>query len=155
MAKISVNLQKTSLSFEPMPLGSYTATITEVESTLSKQQKPMLAVHLAITWPGFEGRTAYLYASLEANALFSLGYLLLAADLYDEDELKAGDIEFDPEDLIGKEIGLLVTQDRKNPENTNQRAIAKEDATGPLVDSEGNGVKTAKVEPAQGVASLF
>jgi len=153
MAKITVNLTTTSLEFENLPIGSYTATITEVSQENSKAMKPMLKIKLNVTWQGFEGRVAFLYCSLEANALFSLGYVLLAADLYDKEELKKGAIEFDPDDLIGKEIGLLVTRDRKNPANVNMRAIDRTDATGPSQDAPMT--TTAAAPAASGVASLF
>lgn len=158
MSKITVDMSGVQLSFAPLPFGSYTGIVSEAKLTKSKADKPMLAVTIKMTWPGFEGQNQFLYCSLVKEALFSLAYLLIAENMYDEEEFKRGELSFDTEDLLGKEIGLLITPDRKTPGNVSMRAIPAEDCTGPSVDENGEITSSAAVEkaaPSGGVASLF
>lgn len=113
MAKISVDMRGVTSGFDPLPLGSFAAEVEKVEQTLSKQQKPMLKFTYNIVHEGFEGRKAFGYASLQADALFNLHEFMLATGNYDEETLDAK-LNFDDQDFVGMEVAVVMAPYKRN-----------------------------------------
>jgi hypothetical protein len=155
VAKIKVDMRGVKSGFDALPIGSYAAEVEKVEQTISKQQKPMLKFTYNITHDGFEGRKAFGYASLQADALFNLHEFMLASGYADEEELD-NELEFDDQDFLGFQVAVvMVPYKRDNGEmGTSCDAILPvEQATGPS----GQPLPSGEVETSapEDVASIF
>lgn len=94
--------------------GSYPAVIVKAEQTTSNTSgQPMLVVDFKITDGPYEGRQVRSFQSLQPQALFAVRGMLKALG-YDTSE----SLEFEEEDLIGKELEITGKQepDREDPE---------------------------------------
>lgn len=115
MSNIKINITDEALastkgSYEPIPAGSYNATVFEVKQEQVQSGdnagKPRFNVQFSITDEGHKNRRVFSYVPLyvakdfwKAQAFFSaLGY-----------DMKAGDFEVPtPAELAGKPIGVRV-----------------------------------------------
>lgn len=117
---ITVNLKGVQTELEVVPAGVYESTVASVTEATSKAGNPMLSVKLRIDAPeDFAGRMLFDNFSLLPQALWRLKRWLL--DLgYDPDELE-GQIELEPEELVGLEVDVVVVTEmfeRKKPDGT-------------------------------------
>jgi len=113
MPDITVDLSNTNLSQDPLPPGLYVAEVSKCEQQPSKRSgQPTVYWQFRIITPEeHAGRVAFHSTSLQPQANFGLGRVLLACG-YPEEKLKvSGGITFDPDRLIGIKVGLVMQED--------------------------------------------
>lgn len=106
-----IKLDFTSVpGLEPVPAGSYRATIVKVESRKSQQgDYPYLNWELDLDHPEYGGRKLWLMTSLSPRALWKLRDVLKNLG-FDEDALK-GELTLDLDDMAGVEVMAEVSQE--------------------------------------------
>lgn len=104
--RIQLDLSAVSTGFELVPEGEYLAYVkTLAESRSKRSGNPMIVVEYAIAEGEFEGKTpGKSYMALVQAALFKLKEFAEATGLLDEN----GQIDFTPEDAIGRLVTLTV-----------------------------------------------
>lgn len=99
--------------FEPLPSATYPVVITNVEQKDSARSEfPYLNWTLCVTEGEFEDRKLWLITTLNPKGFFKLQELLIACGMKKED-LNA-EFELEPENFIGCEFVVTVTQDTYN-----------------------------------------
>jgi hypothetical protein len=111
---IRVNLTDVGTGFDPIPSGKYKAKVSDgsVEVSGETAKNPgaqYIKWELTVTEGEFEGRKLFLNTSLLPQALFGLKGLLAATGSWNEEELN-GDLDFEIADVLGEELGIVVTQ---------------------------------------------
>jgi hypothetical protein len=92
--------------FEPVPTGVYNAIITGAEVRDSKSGNQYINWTFEIQDDPVAGRLVWGMTSLVQSALFKLQSLLAAIGMECD-----GEIDFDPDDAIGKVLRIQVEQD--------------------------------------------
>lgn len=116
MSNISFNITEEALaaanssSYEPVPAGSYNATIYDVKSETVKagpnEGKPRFNVQFRLTGDGVENRRVFGYVSLYTAGDFWKTKAFFSALGYD---MKSGKFTVpETNDLLGKPIGVTV-----------------------------------------------
>jgi len=90
-----------------VPEGRYPARIDKVEERASKEGgKPYLSIEFTFTEEPLTGRKVWSVFMLEPRALWKLRNLLVALGFSVQ-----GVADFNPEDLISQEVGVVVTHE--------------------------------------------
>lgn len=117
MSPISVNLTGVKTTPTPLPPGYYQAAVASCEQRTSKAGQPFIAWVFNVTAPDeYAGRKGFFNTSLQQHSLWSLKRLLIA--LGGTEEELAGEVEFEPSDMIGNECTLVVVEDEWEGETT-------------------------------------
>lgn len=97
--------------FEPLPTGKYHCVITDMLETETKGGKapgtPMVKCEFTVQSGKYENRKLWDNLVLSDEALWKTKALLYAIG-FTEDEVKAEDFEFEPEEYIGRELDVRV-----------------------------------------------
>jgi hypothetical protein len=108
---ISVDLSDVGdVSGKPPPEGRYAVLVTGFEEREAGENaknpgSAYISWELTVQQGEHQGRKFFQNTSLLPQALFGLKQLLLATEDWTEDDLN-GKLEFDPNDVVGKEIGV-------------------------------------------------
>jgi len=105
------------------PVGSFRATIDEVELQQSKNGFPMLRVTFASAHKGVTARQWNIY-SLQKQSLFALKRLLLATGDWEQDDLN-GELDVDTDDMVGCTVGIVVEPAKDNKGNPTTEIVAE------------------------------
>lgn len=106
---MGINLNFTGVetnSFDPIPKGTYHATIFEVQNQETKKGDPMLVFQFKIVEEKQNNRRAFLNHVIKPTTLWSLKNTLLAAGL-SEEELD-GELDLDLDDLCGRMVRIVI-----------------------------------------------
>lgn len=104
------NVKTYGTDFEPLEDGNYNARITKIESRESQAGSTYLQFEFTITDAVAKGRKVWDNYSLNEKALWKIAGLLSALG-YEVD----GELEFDPGELMGRELNITVgTEDYKD-----------------------------------------
>jgi len=93
-------------SFDPIPKGTYHASIFEVTMKETKKGDQMAVFQFKIVEEKQNNRRAFLNHVILPNTLWSLKNTLLAAGI-PEEEL-AGQVNLDPDDLCGRLVRIVI-----------------------------------------------
>jgi hypothetical protein len=125
MAGLKLNLGDIELkNFDPVPAGTYTCTVTagEMKKTSGEGKLgvvPMINWEFTIVEPEeFAKRKLWTNTVIHETTLFNLKALLLATGEYTDEDL-ATEIDFEIEDVIGKELDLVAGQ-REYPKDSGE-----------------------------------
>jgi len=106
---ITVDFTQTSAENEPLDEGFYGATVSACKAKQSSAGNPMLEWRFTVETPDeFAGRSVFTNTVLTPGALWKL-YAFLKGLGYTSEEL-AGELEFDPSDVIGLTCMIQVIQ---------------------------------------------
>lgn len=108
---ITVNLTGVQTNVEPVPAGMYLASVQEIKQKVSSSGNPYLSWEFVIEEPQeYAARKLWYNTSLQPHALFSLKRLLEALEYFTAEDLN-GQISFEPDDLLGFQVTLVVVDD--------------------------------------------
>lgn len=98
------------VEFEVLPAGVYSTVISGAQ-VKQGQNHPYLALELQIQDGDYSGRKVWDNLSFSPNALWKMKKLFSALEME-----TTGNIEFEPEDLIGEEVAitLRIATDKEN-----------------------------------------
>ena len=116
---MGINVNMTGVTVRPaaLPPGYYQAAVAKCEQKTSRTGNPYLSWIFNILSPEEHvGAKAFYNTSLQQTALWNLKRTLIALGFKEED--LAGNIEFEPTDLIGWECTLVVVEDVYEGETT-------------------------------------
>jgi len=111
MPVIKKVLNSVSVDDSPLPAGSYVCEVASIEQKPSKSDPnfDVLEVQYVCVHEGFQGRRMRQWITLKDNALFSFKRFVTRFGIWDEDDVNdPSGFEFDTDEVIGKEIGVLV-----------------------------------------------
>lgn len=104
---IRVDFTNVGGGFEPIPEGTYDATVFEVEQKVGQNSgKPYLNWQFKIQGGEHDGRRAFYMTSLSPNALWKLKQNL--SELGFSKEQLAGEFDLDLTELIGLECSIVI-----------------------------------------------
>jgi hypothetical protein len=110
--------------FTPLPEGTYDCKILSFEQTTSSTGNPQLAIKLEIVDGPLKQRQPMVWYSLTPKAGWKMKKLLeeLAINYADQgvDDDGFAQLEFDPDDLVGRVVRYDVTQREYNNRKNNQ-----------------------------------
>jgi hypothetical protein len=116
---IPINMTGVTTKAAALPAGYYSATVAKCEQKRGKSGNQYLSWEFSVIYPEeFVGRKAFFNTSLQQHALWSLKRVLEALG-YSEEAL-SGQIEFDPDDVIGIECTLVTVEDEYNGETVSK-----------------------------------
>lgn len=95
-----------SNSFDPIPKGTYHATIFEVTQKETKKGDPMLVFQFKIVEEKQNNRRAFLNHVIQPNTLWSLKNTLVAAGYTQED--LSGSLDLDLDDMCGRVVRIVI-----------------------------------------------
>lgn len=134
---VQVDMTKTPTGFEPLPAGSYEATVLTVTEAIARSSgKPMLKWAFQVIEDGFTGRRAWMNTSLQPQALFVLKRNLMALG-WTKEEL-SGQLDLDLDDLIGVQCTIVMVDDidqNGNPRTNIDRLLPAGQSSGPKVSA--------------------
>ena len=113
------NFTDVKTGFDPIPGGTYEASVFSLKEKMSSNGNPMLEWCFTVDEGEFEGRRVFTNTVLMEKTLWRLKLMLAGFGLAVDDE-----IEFEPEDLIGEVCLITVTQ-RTAPDGTTRNDISK------------------------------
>ena len=127
------NFSTSDLRPEPLTPGSYVMAIEAIEDTITKNtNKPMIKVTYDCVQEGFEGRKAWQNIVLPA-AKYQVALLLLATGEYTESDIIASGFRFEYDDLIGRQVGVVLVPAMYNGQPTTnvKRTCPVDEVEGP------------------------
>lgn len=95
--------------FEPIPASAYTVTVSKMTESEEDGPSgyPYVTCEMTVTEGEFENRKLFSNLSLSPRAAFKIKEFLIACGV-PEEELKAEDFEFDPEEYEGTVLEVAV-----------------------------------------------
>lgn len=100
-------------SYDPIPAGTYECTLFSCKQKTSQNGNPMLEWAFTVEAGDYEGRRVFTNTPLLPQTMWRLKNMLRGfEDVGDLD----GEIDFEPEDLIGQAVLCKVSQ-RTTPDN--------------------------------------
>jgi hypothetical protein len=161
MPRITINYESTTLTPEPLPIGTFAVRISRVTLAPSKSSgRPTLYFEGEIIQPGeVQGKRAVWNISLDAQ--WRIMMLQVASGQWTESEL-AGNKSYniDTDDLVGLEVGVIVEPDVNRstgaPTTKISRFIASDECRGASgEDYKAVAAAAAGAASAGGLGSLF
>ena len=112
---ISINMTGVETKASALPAGYYQAAVSKCEQRKSRAGNDYLSWTFSIQAPEeFVSRKAFYNTSLQQQALWNLKRTLIALGFAEGD--LAGDIDFEPSDVLGVECTLVIVEDEYNGE---------------------------------------
>lgn len=107
-------------AFAQIAKGTYEASVFEYSMEKSKKTNgPMIKWTLKIQEDPYLGRLLWQYTVLEGKGTFGLTQLLDATGVeYDKDD--EGNVSFDPDDVVGLPVRIVVEEDEYDGRPTNK-----------------------------------
>jgi len=114
---LEINMEGVSTEFEPLPVGTYLASVYEVEhqAASKKSGNPQLRWTFEIQHEDYKGRRVWTYTSLVHDALWKLAKTLNALGV----EIPDGSLQLDLDSLVGLPCMVSVTQDTYQGKTSN------------------------------------
>ena len=117
VSPISVNLTGVKTTPTPLEPGYYQAVVSKCEERTSDAGHPYVAWVFNVLEPeDFAGQKGFYNTTLQPQGLWSLKRLLIALGFSEED--LAGQVDFEPSDMLGMQCTLVVVEDVYKGETT-------------------------------------
>ena len=119
----AIRVDFTSTNDDPIPAGAYNAVVAGVEEKVAGENaknpgsKMLLWTFEVQEPPEFSGRKLWVNTSLLPQALFTLRNLLRAVDPDNASDYDS-ELEFEPEDFVGRGLTLEVIQKKHYQDDT-------------------------------------
>lgn len=120
---ITLDFEGISTEFEPLPVGTYEASVKDVKYTAESQKsgKPYLTYVFEVEDPAYKGRQLFHNESLQPQSLWRVAKTLKALGV----RVPKGEFNLDIDELVGLSCRIAVGMDtyRGEPKNSVEEVL--------------------------------